>query len=696
MTETLLVELFTEELPPKALRRLGDAFARAIADGLRSRKFTEPNAPFAVFATPRRLAVQIMQVRSMAPDQPIAERLMPTAVGLDPEGKPTSALLKKLSAKGLDHLTVGQLSREHDGKVEQLVYRDIAKGGALQVGLESALQDAVQALPVPKLMSYQLADGVTTVHFVRPVHGLVALHGAELVNVSALGLNASRVTHGHRFQGKADIELACADEYEAKLRDEGKVIASFDARQAEIERQLTQKARELGAMLGDHDALLDEVTALVEYPTVYVGEFEHEFLEVPQECLILTMQQHQKYFPLFDAQNRLTNRFLIVSNMELADPSNVVGGNQRVIRPRLADARFFFEQDKKVPLGERVPQLAGIVYHNKLGSQLERVARLQNLAAEIAQLLGASEDAATRAAYLAKADLVTLMVGEFPELQGTMGSYYARHDREDDAVVAAIAEHYLPRHAGDRLPQKPVSICVALADKLELLAGMFGIGQLPTGDKDPFGLRRAALGIIRIVIEGQLSLELPRLIEIAFAAWQGRVGVSPARDELENFIYDRLRGYLREGGYTANEVESVVSQRPSRLDLIPARLAAVKSFRVLPEADSLAAANKRIQNILKKSGYADRVDATLFVEDAEKSLHAAIVAIQPRVLSSLGTGDYTGALKSLASMKAPVDTFFDKVLVNAEDAQVRTNRLALLTQLERLMNQVADISKLAT
>jgi glycyl-tRNA synthetase beta chain len=632
----------------------------------------------------------------MAPDEPIAERLMPTAIGLDPEGKPTPALLKKLSAKGLDHLTVGQLNREHDGKVEQLVYRDIAKGGALQVGLESALQDAVQALPVPKLMSYQLADGVTTVQFVRPVHGLVALHGAELVNVSALGLSASRVIHGHRFQGKADIELACADEYEAKLRDEGKVIASFDARKAEIEKQLTQKARELGAMLGDHNALLDEVTALVEYPAVYVGEFEHEFLEVPQECLILTMQQNQKYFPLFDAQNRLTNRFLIVSNMELADPSNVVGGNQRVIRPRLADARFFFEQDKKVPLGERVPQLASIVYHNKLGSQLERVARLQNLAAEIAQLLGASEDAATRAAYLAKADLVTLMVGEFPELQGTMGSYYARHDGEDDDVAAAIAEHYLPRYAGDRLPNRAVSICVALADKLETLAGMFGIGQLPTGDKDPLGLRRAALGIIRIVIERQLSIELTRLIEIAFAAWQGRVGVSPARDELENFIYDRLRGYLREGGYTANEVESVVSQRPSRLDLIPARLAAVKSFRVLPEAESLAAANKRIQNILKKSGYADRVDATLFVEDAERSLHAAIVAIQPRVLSSLGTRDYTGALKSLASMKAPVDTFFDKVLVNAEDAQVRTNRLALLTQLERLMNQVADISKLAT
>jgi glycyl-tRNA synthetase beta chain len=696
MAETLLVELLTEELPPKALKRLGEAFAESVATGLRKRDFLTAGSIITSYATPRRLGVKITQVSEMSTDSSIERKLPPVSVAVDAAGKPTPVLTKALASYGLDFVQLHELERRLDGKTERFFYRQLLPGTPLIGSLDFVLEEAIESLPIPKVMRYQTEEG-DAVQFVRPAHALVALHGVNVLNAKALGIVAGRVTQGHRFQGKVDITLAHASEYEAKLRDEGKVIVSFAERREEIKRQLTDKARELGAILREHDDLLDEVTALVEYPTVYAGEFEQEFLEIPQECLVLTMQLNQKYFPLFDAQNKLTNKFLIVSNMELADPSNIIRGNQRVVRPRLADARFFFEQDKKVRLEARVEQLANIVYHGKLGSQYERAGRVARLAASIAESLNVDARLAERAALLAKADLLTNMVGEFPELQGVMGRYYALHDGERAQVADAIEAHYRPRFAGDTLPKEALSCTVAVADKLEALAGMFGVGQVPTGDRDPFGLRRAALGLIRILVEvGLPPLNLAQLIATAFDQFKDRTEVSDASAELREFIYDRLRGYLRDQAYTANEIESVVSQQPVRLDLVPLRLAAVKSFKSLPEADSLAIANKRIKNILKKSGHADRVDPALFVEEAEKDLHAAIGAIEPKVQAFLEAKDYTAALKSLAGMKVPVDTFFDKVLVNAEDVAVRSNRLALLTRLERLMNQVADISKLSS
>lgn len=699
-TQTLLVELFTEELPPKALKKLGEAFATGIRAGLAKRHLCPADATIEVFATPRRLGVRIPDVLATGPAQAFTEKLMPVAVGLDADGKPTPALTKKLAAKNLSHIDVSSLARESDGKADQLVYRGTMEGESLTAGLQAALTDTIAGLPVPKVMTYQLADGVTDVQFVRPAHGLIALHGETLVPVGALGLAAGRQTHGHRFQGAADISLAHASEYETRLAQEGGVIASFDKRRDEIHRLLRERADECGDTLGpleDYAALLDEVTALVEMPTVYVGQFEHEFLEVPAECLILTMKLNQKYFPLFlsadETAGSLSSRFLIVSNMRLDDPRNVIEGNQRVVRPRLSDARFFFETDKKTKLADRLPKLASVVYHNKLGSQGERVTRVSSLAAQVARLIGANVEHAVRAAQLAKADLVTDMVGEFPELQGTMGRYYALHDGEPPVVADAIAEHYQPRFAGDALPKSDVALAVAIADKLETLAGLFSIGQEPTGDKDPFALRRHALGVVRMLIERNLPVSVRDLIASAMANFPN--AAAGADERLSTYIFDRLVGYLREQGYSALEVDAVVSARPPWGEL-PVRLAAVRAFALLPEAGSLAAANKRIGNILKKAegGFA-AADAAKFVDAAESELHAALNQVSPAFEQHLKANDFTAALKALAPLKTPVDKFFDEVMVNAEDPAVRANRLGLLATLHREMNRVADLSKLA-
>jgi glycyl-tRNA synthetase beta chain len=552
-------------------------------------------------------------------------------------------------------------------------------------------------------MSYQLADGHTTVNFVRPAHGLVALHGRDIVAVTALGLSAGRIVHGHRFEGARDIALESASDYANALREAGAVIADFDARRAEIRRQLDENARRFDATLGDGDAveeLLDEVTALVEQPTVYVGTFEPEFLAVPAECLVLTMRQNQKYFPLFDGAGKLTNRFLIVSNMRPDDPSAIVGGNERVVRPRLADARFFFDTDRKTKLADRVPQLATVVYHNKLGTQLERVERLRRLATRIQAMLPRGEKGrpyADRAALLAKADLVTLMVGEFPELQGVMGKYYAEHDGEEPSVVRAIEQHYWPRFSGDQLPSGDVSIALSLADKLETLVGIWGVGQQPTGDKDPFGLRRAALSVLRILSEKPeaASLDLRKLLDEAVGGFPAGKLATDTAPQVHAFMLDRLRSLLRDKGYDANEIESVLADQPTEIHRVWTRIEAVRAFRALPEAQSLASANKRIQNILRKSGMGERVSAELLAQDEERRLHASLEALAPRVERHLERQDFTAALRELAGVRADVDAFFDKVLVNAEDEKVRTNRLALLTQLGALMNRVADISKLA-
>ncbi|MBI5331868.1 MAG: glycine--tRNA ligase subunit beta [Betaproteobacteria bacterium] len=702
--QNLLVELFVEELPPKALKKLGEAFAATLADSLKAQGLAAADAAVTPYASPRRLAVHVTQVAERAADKPVSHKLMPVNVALTPEGQASPALLKRLGAMGLDAAVLPQLRRAPDGKAEALFFDTVAPGAALQDGLQKALDEALARLPIPKVMTYQLADGWTSVNFVRPAHGLAALHGAEVVPVSALGLNAGRTTQGHRFEAiSPTVTIRDADSYASQMENEGAVIPGFARRRAEIVRQLTEAAARAGGKPIEDDALLDEVTALVERPNVLLCRFEEEFLAVPQECLILTMKANQKYFPLLDTSvekaGTLTNQFLIVSNIRPADPSAVIGGNERVVRPRLADAKFFFDQDRKKTLAARVQALDKVVYHNKLGSQGERVQRVCVLARGIGGALGGEALAlqAEQAARLAKADLLTDMVGEFPELQGTMGRYYALHDGLSADIADAIEDHYKPRFAGDALPRNPVGLAVALADKLETLVGMFSIGQIPTGDKDPYALRRHALGVIRMLIEGDLGLTLNVLLDAAAGAFASVAGVTDARAQIADFIYDRLANSLREQGYSAQEVDAVVSLRPQRLGDIPKRLAAVRAFAALPEAASLAAANKRVGNILKKAedGMAATADPARFAEAAERALYAALNEVEPVANAAFAAGDYAASLKALAALKAPVDAFFDGVMVNAEDAKLRANRLGLLAILHRAMNRVADLSRLA-
>jgi glycyl-tRNA synthetase beta chain len=703
MAPTLLVELFTEELPPKALKRLGEAFAEGITAGLRERGFLGASSAATPYATPRRLAVAITQVLSVAADAEVVDKLMPATVAWDAASRPSEAYKRRLASLGRPHMATSSRAVQDgpdciytatDGKAEYVYLRRLAKGQPLERALQETLDDAIVGLPIPKLKSYQRPDG-TTVKFARPAHRLVALHGTDVVPVAALGLQAGRTTGGHRFLGRADIDIAAADAYEPALEAEGKVVPSFAKRRAEIVAGLERASERARVIMPD--ALLDEVTGLVEWPTVYAGTFDRAFLDVPQECLILTMQHNQKYFALADEGGKLKHRFLLVSNMHADDPSAIVHGNERVLRARLADAKFFYDQDRRQALETRLPGLANVVYHNKLGSQLDRVTRIRAIVAAIARESGADPVLADRAAMLAKADLVTAMVGEFPELQGTMGRYYALHDGETAAVADAIAQHYWPRFAGDALPQGSVATAVALADKIEALAGMFGIGNAPTGEKDPFGLRRAALGVLRILMEGSLPLRLDQIIDAGFAAFSGAIAVQRAHGELETFMFERLRGYLREQGYTANQIEAVVSTRPMRIDQVPGQMRAVKTFVTLPEAESLAAANKRIINILRKSESeaAAAVDRSLVAAGAEHDLYAAVQKLLPVVHGHVDRGDFTEALRALASARGVVDRFFDDVMVMAEDRALRANRLALLRGLAEAMNQVADISKLA-
>ena len=701
-TKNLLVELFVEELPPKSLKKLGESFAQVLSDSLVSQGLTLSGTGVAAYASPRRLAVHVDSIFAQAADKTVMLKLMPVKVGLDAEGNATPALLKKLASLGADASVVPQLTRESDGKTESLYFESVVPGVKLPDGLQLALNETLARLPIAKVMTYPdpTGDGWQTVNFVRPAHGLVALHGRKVIPVSVLGLTAGNTTKGHRFEALVDtIVLGEADSYASQLENEGAVIASFTKRRAEIVRQLAAAADKEGLRPVHDDALLDEVTALVERPNVLLGSFEAEFLAVPPECLILTMKANQKYFPLLDGSGKLTNKFLIVSNITPKDASLVIGGNERVVRPRLADAKFFFDQDRKKPLDARVLGLSKVVYHNKLGTQGERVERVQAIARAIGQQLGGEALArlADQAALLAKADLLTDMVGEFPELQGIMGRYYAQHDGLPDDVAYAIEDHYKPRFAGDELPRNMVGVCVALADKLETLVGMFGIGQIPTGDRDPFALRRHALGIIRMLIERELPLNLRELVASAFAGFATGL-LSDAHVEVETFMFDRLGGMMREQGYTANEVEAVLSLRPERLCEVTRRLIAVQAFAALPESPSLAAANKRVGNILKKveGVVSGEVDVVLLAEPAEQALHQALSRIVPQADAAFEHGDYTASLQALAALRVPVDAFFDSVMVNAEDPALRANRLALLAQLHQAMNRVADLSRLAT
>ncbi|WP_182284654.1 glycine--tRNA ligase subunit beta [Comamonas testosteroni] len=698
----LLVELFVEELPPKALQKLGDAFAAVIFEQLKAQGLlASTESRLTAYASPRRLAAHITEVLPQAEDKAVSQKLMPVSVALDAEGKPTAALLKKLAALGADESAVASLKRQGEGKAEALFYESTAKGVLLTDGVQKALDEALAKLPIPKVMRYQLQDGWTSVHFVRPAHGLVVMHGTQvLIGVKALGLTAGAATHGHRFEAAVDpVVIQNADSYAEQLREEGAVIASFTERRADIARQLQAAAERIGGDVRpiDDPALLDEVTALVERPNVLVCEFEKEFLAVPQECLILTMKANQKYFPLLDANGKLTHQFLIVSNIQPQDASAVVGGNERVVRPRLADAKFFFDQDRKKTLASRVEQLDKVVYHNKLGTQGERIARVRAIAKSIAQQLGNSElgRLADQAAMLAKTDLVTDMVGEFPELQGIMGRYYAQNDGLDLAVADAIEDHYKPRFAGDELPRGDVGVIVALADKLETLVGMFGIGNLPTGDRDPFALRRHALGVIRMLVEKDLELDLETLLVSILPAFGDKI--QDATPQLVEFIYDRLANMFREQGYSAQEVEAVLALQPQRLSDVQKRLEAVRAFAALPEAPALAAANKRVGNILKKAetDVQPQVNQALLAEQAEKDLYAVLQQVAPKAQQQFAAGDYTASLQTLAALRVSVDAFFEQVMVNAEDPALRANRLGLLAVLHEAMNRVADLAKLA-
>lgn len=743
----LLVELQTEELPPHALVRLAESFANGIQSRLAAQHLVPDAAEAAtVYATPRRLAVHLKDVRAQADAREIRVKGPSIAVGLDANGEPTMALKKWAEKQGA---AIADLKRENDGKQEVFVWTSTQPGARLADVIGEVIIETLGQLPIPKFMTYQLADGLSTVSFVRPAHRLVVLHGDTVLPCAVLGLNADRVTEGHRFLSNGPITLRDADSYARQLREEGRVEPDSQARRVMIANALAQASHEANGMLAVNSeeqqqvaALLDEVTALVEWPAVLTGQFDAEFLQVPQECLILSMRTNQRYFPLFDADNRLKNQFLIVSNMPIDDPAAIIDGNERVVRPRLADAQFFFEQDRQQTLASRIPQLGSVVYHARLGSQAERSERIRRLASSLAPLTGANPADAERAAQLAKTDLLTGMVGEFPELQGIMGRYYARHDGEPESVASAIAEHYQPRFAGDALPATPTGLALALADKLETLAGIWGIGQRPTGDKDPFALRRHALGVIRILIESKLPVSVRELLTQAFAVFadvaardaaaaqaaatepadtdatsgaasgKGKRNDKSAKapkafendvDGLERFFADRLRSYLRDRNHAAADIDAVLAAGGDRLDLIESRLSALAAFRMLPAFASLAAANKRIANILRKSledktdGDAARttaVDASLLAEDAEKQLHKAVTELKPTVAAHMDKREFTAALQALAALQVPVDAFFDQVMVNAPDAALRQNRLALLTELHGMMNGVADLSLL--
>ncbi len=698
MKHTLLVELLTEELPPKVLGKLGDAFATAMFNGLSARAFLDDGASFTAYASPRRLAVVLQGVRASSPDKQIREKVLPVSVALDKEGQPAAPLTKKLAAlatqAGRDSIALSELERASDGKAESFFFTYTAPGQPLAAGLQLALEESIAKLPIPKVMSYQRPNG-DTVHFVRPVHGLIALLDDKVVPLSLLGLQASQSTLGHRFLSrKPSLTIPSADRYAEILEEEGRVIAGYGARKEKIRAALQAKAGNDQILMPE--SLLDEVSALVEWPVVYECHFDQAFLSVPQECLILTMQTNQKYLALTDSSGKLRSRFLIVSNIETADPQHIIGGNERVVRPRLSDAKFFFEQDKKKKLFDRLSGLSSVVYHNKLGSQAQRNERVVAIASAIAESLNADVTLARRAAQLSKADLLTDMVGEFPELQGIMGTYYARHDGEPEEVAAAIGEHYQPRFAGDALPATRTGTVVAMADKLETLVGIWGIGLAPTGDKDPFALRRHALGVLRMLVEKKLPLSLSHLLHQAASQFSGNPQFTDPVADVQAFIYDRLRGLLREHGHAQDAVEAVVAQSPDRLDDILERLDAVKTFAALPEAASLAAANKRITNILKKNeGVHGEVQPKLLAEPAEQKLYGAMTDTRQAVDQAFAQADFSATLKALAALRDDVDAFFNDVMVMAEDPALRANRLALLQSLHAMMNRVADISRLA-
>ncbi|WP_062310188.1 glycine--tRNA ligase subunit beta [Polynucleobacter sinensis] len=703
-SDDLLIEVFTEELPPKSLRRLGDAFKDGIFTALKTAGLAGENSVAIGYATPRRLAVQITNVLSQAPDHPVREKLLPVSIAFDANGQPTPPLLKKLGSLGYADIDIAALEKSGEGKNEALYLNVIAKGAALEQTAQQALEHTLSKLPIAKMMHYQVLQkngGLADVEFARPAHRILALHGKNTLNINALGIEANNQTEGHRFLAPGVISITTADQYESDLTNKAKVLPSFNKRREYIEAALLKAAGSDLVLMPD--SLLDEVTALVEWPAIYECHFDQEFLEVPQECLILTMQTNQKYFALTDQQGKLRNRFLIVSNIETNKPEAIISGNERVVRPRLSDARFFFQQDQKRPLASRVADLGKVVYHNQLGNQLDRTKRVQGIAIGVAKALSANEALAGRAAEIAKTDLLTDMVGEFPELQGIMGRYYATHDGEHVEVAAACGEHYMPRFAGDELPQTQTGTILAIADKLETLVGIWGVGLAPTGDKDPYALRRHALGICRLLLEKNLALSLPDLIDLARKQFpQKEVQEKAKAEDIYAFIIDRLRAYLRDQSvagkpFTTEEIDAVLSQSPSHINDLLDRLTALREFNALTEAAQLAAANKRISNILKKTTtpIPTSCASKLLQAPAEATLYQALESISPSLTAAFEKRQYVEFLKALVALSGPIDQFFADVMVMDPNPELRDNRLALLQQLHQKMNLIADLGKLA-
>jgi glycyl-tRNA synthetase beta chain len=711
---SLLVELFTEELPPKSLKRLGESFSQQIVKKLITLGLVDSSAQFKSFASPRRLAVWIDTVLDKAPDSQLNEKLLPVSIALLENGQAAPPLIKKLASLGVQQVDINTLERRGEGKNEAFYIALKKPGVTIALGLQEAIEFSISQLPIAKTMHYQLhygQDNETNVQFVRPAHRLIALHGSDIVPVTALGLSAGRTTLGHRFLSKGEIQIKHADDYEEKLLSEGKVIANYQDRLRVIQTQLLSKAGQFSVLMPE--TLLEEVTALVEWPVVYACSFEKEFLDVPQECLILTMQTNQKYFALTDAQNKLVNQFLIVSNIETSTPEDIISGNERVVRPRLSDAKFFYQQDRKIPLHQRFEDLKKVIYHNKLGNQKERLLRIsaiaQYLSAQVSQSFSDSTqqtqeyiDLCARGAILMKADLLTDMVGEFPELQGIMGRYYALYDHENPEVAAACSEHYLPRFAGDQLPSSRVGLILALADKLETIVGIWGIGLAPTGEKDPFAIRRHALGICRLMIENNLPINLRPLLEFTLMQFESsEVKTNASLTDILNFIKERLKSYLKDSQgvtFTTEEIESVLANIDGQFNEVPRKLLAVHEFLKLPQASILANANKRLNNILKKNAAENtyQIDENLLHLPAEKKLYATLQELDPLIQQAFINQDFQASLKLLTHVSAPIEEFFADVMVMDPDADKRRNRLALLCKLHQQMNQVADLSQLVS
>lgn len=685
--KTFLVEIGTEELPPKALRSLAESFAANVTAELDAANIAHGEVKW--FAAPRRLALKIANLAASQPDREVEKRGPAVSAAFDAEGKPSKAAEGWARGCGI---TVDQAERLATDKGEWLMYRAHVKGESVQALLPNMIATSLAKLPIPKLMRW----GASDIQFVRPIHTVTLLLGDELVPATILGIQSDRVIRGHRFMGEPEFTLDNADQYPQILLERGKVIADYEARKAVIKRDAEEAARKIGGQADLSESLLEEVTSLVEWPVVLTAKFEEKFLAVPAEALVYTMKGDQKYFPVYATDGKLLPNFIFVANIESKDPVQIISGNEKVVRPRLADAEFFFNTDRKKRLEDNLPRLETVLFQKELGTLRDKTNRIEALSGWIAGQIGADVNHATRAGLLSKCDLMTNMVFEFTDTQGVMGMHYARHDGEAEDVAVALNEQYQPRFAGDALPSNLVACAVAIADKMDTLAGIFGIGQHPKGDKDPFALRRAALGVLRIIVEKNLPLDLQTLTEEAVRLYGSKLTNTNVVDEVIDFMLGRFRAWYQEEGHAVDTIQAVLARRPTKPADFDARMKAVSHFRTLEAAASLAAANKRVSNILAKSDEVlnDTVRASVLKEAEEIRLATSVVVLRDKLQPYFAEGRYQEALEELANLREPVDAFFDKVMVNAEDKDLRINRLTLLTRLRELFLQVADISLL--